>query len=255
MNNQIEILDKLKENIFFGFTCSIVASYFVSFGYYSYFRFDITSYLTFEDLTMIFSKWIWLPTFIVTIALLAIFLYFEKNNEHSWWDKTILKTKYKRRLLLLIPLLISFVIVLMRYQYVREIMKVVGGISVLLIVILATFSILYSTLNNKKKLSEIPTKGWLNLFFLIYVFIFCIPYTLGALTASKITQDYIIVHFNEKNEVLSTYESKSDLVYIGKTSSYFFIFNTKSKTTTSYNMDLVKSFEFIPNDNDTFYRK
>lgn len=84
------MIARLKENAFLCFTLSLLASYFGCIGYYSYFRIDITSFLSIEDLTMIFAKWIWLTVFFVVTVIYIVYSFFKRMEyERSWWDQTI----------------------------------------------------------------------------------------------------------------------------------------------------------------------
>ena len=117
------------------------------------------------------------------------------------------------------------------------------GIGLAILIIVAILAVIISFLKDKREISEIAFKEWFYLIASLYIFIFIIPFFGGIVTARNLKADKIYVRFDDDNILNST--DSTTLTYIGKTSDYFFITNSKTKTTTAYSMDKVKSFEVI----------
>jgi hypothetical protein len=240
------MIERLKENAFLCFTLSLVASYFASFGYYSFFQIDITSFLLIEDLTMIFAKWIWLSGFLVFMTIGTLQYFFQNmENENSWWDKTIGRSLIKRRALIVLPLVLVIIVSAFVYKIVSDTLAAITGIGIVILIIVVLLAAIYSSFKDKKELAEIAFKDWFYLISAIYLFIFIIPFFGGAISANNLNANKVYVKFDE-DHFLNTADSLT-LNYIGKTSDYFFINNSKTKATTAYSMDKVESFEFIIN--------
>jgi len=236
------MLDRLKENILLCFSLSLVASYFGCLGYFYFFSIDISSFLSIQDLTMIFARWIWLSLALVAFTVIMLYKISDRlKNENTWWDQTIGKSNLKRRVLVILPIVIAIVILAFVYKIISTIITGIFGFSMLLIFILALVETLYSKFKDKQSPLEVSRSGWFFFITTFYFFIFVIPSTAGAIFAQNLNPDKIHVIF-DSGERLTTNDS-SQIRYIGKTMDYFFINDITTKRTTVYRMDKVKSFE------------
>lgn len=239
-----KMLQNIQANAFLGFTFSLVASYFGCLGYYSFFRIDITSFLSIEDLTMIYAKWIWLSAFIAAAAIFMLY-FFIKNmeKEESWWDKTIGKTSLKRRALVVLPIILAVIVLALIYKKVADVLAKAMGAGFVLVIVVILISLFYSKSKKKSKLSDIAFNDWFIFLGGSYFIIFIIPFLGGAIAAKSVSPDKIFVKFDD-DKILNSADS-INLIYIGKTTNYFFINNTSTNSTTAYRMDKVKSLEII----------
>ena len=240
-----KILSNIKEYFFLGFTLSLVASYFACFGYYKFFGLDITSYLSIEDLTMIFAKWIWLSGLFVLIITHSIYAYFKKiENSNGWWDRTIGRTLLKRRAIPIFLAVIGIIALAILSKPIRDVLVAIFGFGYFLFFIVAFASILISSLIGIKSLNKISFKEVVNLILVTSFFVFIVPVVSGAIAAGKLSHDKISVVFDD-NTTIATSET-TEIVFIGKTTNYFFLQNTKTKATLAYRLDKVKSIEVMP---------
>jgi hypothetical protein len=245
------MIKALKEYIAICFTLSLVASYFACFGYYTYFNLDITSYLEISDLILIYAKFIGLSFTLILFAFSPLYFFFNPEEE-SWMDKTIGKSNYKWRafVMLLIMLIIFGTVTTLWVLNSKEALHAISNtmaIGGFILIIIGIIYAIYQGISEKKDLKEINFREWLGIYFILMVVIYLIPLLGSFAAAKKIQQDKIIVKF-EGGELLKQCDSVN-LLYIGKTSKFFFIYNKKTKTTISYSMDKVKSFELIPHSN------
>jgi len=236
------MINRIKENALLCFTLSLVVSYFACIGYYSFFKIDIASFLSIEDLTMIFAKYIWFSVALVLITVFGLYnLFSQIGTKHNWWDKTIGTTIIKRRALVVIPLVISVIVSAFIFKMVSYILSVIMGLGFGVIIVVVLITVVISSFKDKKQLSEITFKDWFKLFAATYFFILVIPLLCGSIAASGLSADKLKVAFDD-GHYINTADS-ANLIYIGKTTDYFFINNKKNKATTAYRMDKVKSFE------------
>jgi len=205
-----------------------------------YFNIDITSFLTIEDLTIIFTKWIWLSTLLIILLVYIINSYFEKiSHENSFWDKTIGQTIYKRRVLVVLPVIILVILSACIYKEVAKYLALITASGFVILILISIIALVFSSFKDKHKLTEITLKDWVNLILAAYIFIFFIPLVSGTIVASKISSSNIQVKFDNGTSLNST--DSVNQIFIGKTTKYFFICDTLKKTTTAYNMEKVNS--------------
>src|ERR1035437_652869 len=236
------MIKTLKENVFLLFTLSLIATYFGCVAYYSVFNIDVTSFISIEDITLIFAHKIWLILFSVIILSYLIYDSFKnKTNEVSYWDKTIKKSNIKRRVFVIIPLLIVLVFSIIKFKIVEIIFGIILFSIIIIIILISVLYILYDSFKNKTNINEIKRKDIFKLIAIIYIYILIIPSWVGWAIADNLKPDKVIVIF-EDDKILNI-EDSTNLFYIGKTSNYFFINNSVTKTTTAYNMEKVKSIE------------
>jgi hypothetical protein len=203
---------------------------------------------------MIFARWIWLSGFFVSLIIYFISSFLKKmENSDNWWTKTIGRTVIKRRAILFFIFVIACSVLAIVVKPVIEVLAVVFGFIFLLLFAIVFISATMSSLVGKKHLKEISLKEGTNLIVLISFFVFIVPTISGAIAAGNLSPDRINVVFYD-NKTISISDS-TQLIFIGKTSNYFFIQNTLTKATTSYRMDKVKSIEVIPSKIDgVFFR-
>lgn len=239
-----EIFKTLKEYTFLGFTLSLVASYFGCSGYFSYFNVDISSYLTIQDLTMIFTKYIWLSGMFVLLTMYFFYwLIYKVKLENSWLDKTIGKTRIKRAAILVFlfwALIITLSIVSAKLLGVFS--AFIGYLYFIMITV-AFITWGFSAVKNKNKLSEFSFKEAITLIMILVLFVVTVPFIFGLIFADNSSKDYIKVTF-ENGESINTTNS-DDQIYIGKTSNYFFIYSNITESTSVYPLNSFKKLEVL----------
>lgn len=238
------IASHIKENVLVYFSISIVVSYFACYGYYLNFNIDISTFLSIEDLTIIYAKWIWLSIISTFICFSFMYLLFKSiGNKDTWWDKTIGKTMYKRRILYVIPMLVIIVFLAIKYKEVSKVLSYIAGLSVVLVLLFGGLTMLYSSLTSKKDFTNSSVGDWLNLTVAAYMFVFFLPIFGGIIAAQNNKADSVQVIF-EDGKILNSKDS-TNYLYIGKTTNYFFISDTLTDKTTAFSMDKVKSITVI----------
>jgi hypothetical protein len=237
------MLNKFKELIVVTFFLSLVASYSGCLGYYSVFHLDITSYISVEDLILIYAKWIWLTGFFLFALITPVYSFFISNkSKENWWDKTIGKTKIKKRIYYLAPVIVTVIVLSIIYGIIANIVSIITMIGLAFIVIGALISLVYSYFQKAKELSQITLSEWNRIIAIATLFVYIIP-LFAAIPISRMKPDNLIVKLDE-NLTINTVNNVT-LKYIGKTSKFFFIYNTATKTTTAYSMERAKSFELV----------
>jgi len=209
-----------------------------------YFHIDITSFLSIEDLTIIFTRWIWTLTLIIIILIYLIYSILEKvGSNNSYWDKTIGKTMFKRRTLFVLPIIILVILSAFIYKEVATYIVLTTSFGAVILLLVSLVFLVFSSFKDKKELTELEYKDWINLIVAAYIFIVFIPFVSGAIVANKMTNSNIQVKF-ENGTSLNTTDSINQ-VFIGKTTKYFFTYDTLRKTTTAYNMEKVSSLTIM----------
>lgn len=244
--------NKIKEILLFSFTISLVAAYFMCFGYYANYNIDISAFLSLEDLTMIYTKWIWIVFFLalLTVSFINGFYHsYIKNlgEKNTWWDKPIGKTIIKRRALIMTPISILFVIIFFGAPYFfKEYENVVNSFytAIMLLGMGSLFFMVTALTLRKKndvrklKLREIVFITMSTIFLIVFI-----PMILGSAYSKLSEKDNIVITF-EDNKIINTKEN-GNLVFIGKTSKYVFIQNSKINSISIYNIDKIKILEFL----------
>jgi len=240
------MINKLKEIVIWSFTLSLITSYFACFGYYSFFHIDITTFLSVEDLTTIFVKWIWISVVPMLLIVFVGYTIFKRiGTEGSWWDGRLGKTIFRKRIVLDILILLVLVFGSLLYKPFRDILVTAFGIGLSLIVIpIAILAFVLSNIMKKKQVKDISIIHWVSVLTSSYILIFLAPLLIGSIAATKMTPDNVKVQF-ENDSILNTADS-SNIVYIGKTTDYFFLYDKNTMHTTAYSMDKVKKYEVIP---------
>ncbi len=239
------MINKLKDRIYAAFAISLVASYFGCFAYYLYFGIDISSYLSAEDLIMIFAKWIWLTGLFSIILLHGLSSFFKRiPNHNNWWDKTIKQTSIKRRIFIILPILITLIILFIFYKNARVITEVIALIGFSLIIIWVSFQIVTDLFLKITELNKLKINKYLIFVIISTLFlIFGVPVIGGTLLAINLPKDKIIVTFDD-DKLLSSGDSLN-LIYVGKTHNNLFLYDKKSNSTIVYYLEKVKSLEII----------
>lgn len=241
-----KIIDQIKENALACFSISIVISYFSCYGYYLNFNLDISTFLSIEDLTVIYSKWIWLSVFSTFLCFSFLYLLFKNvdiGSKETYWDETIGKTKYKKRIYYLVPTLILIILLAVLFKEVRQVLSQVAGLSVALFFLCALIIMTYSSLTSIKNFSNSSIGDLLNLIIALYMFIFFLPMIVGLIIADNTKHDKIQVVFDD-GKILNSKDS-TNCIYVGKTTNYFFICDTAKEISTAYSMGKVKSMTII----------
>jgi hypothetical protein len=239
-------MKKIIEYLFFLFTISTGAGYFASYGYYSQYNFSITPFLSTEDLTIIFTRWIWIGFSTGFIAYIMISdINFDKE---SWWNKAYTKHRIIRRAFVLIPIIILLFVLAFLY-------KSVMGLLMLFIVICFLMLFAYLAVIFLKSIYCIEAVNYsleqlTKLFLSVILFIVIIPFSFGIFNAHFIIKENIDFVLDNQTQI-NTITSKN-LEYIGQTSKYLFIYDTKIESTTIYNIEKIQSIKFSEPDPEVF---
>ncbi|MEJ8818770.1 hypothetical protein [Lacibacter sp. H407] len=238
-------LNQIKENVFSIFTFSLVASYFACQGYYLSFNLDISSFLSVEDLIMIFAKWIWLSGVVSIILVLFVRRVLNKIDEftfsNSWLNKTIGNTIYKRTIFILIPLLIVVAILLCRYETFRDIFIALFGLGFFIFFLVVIVFAIISIFREKTDVKTLGLNDWASIIAFVYFFVIIIPLSGGIYAASHTPNEDVVLKAD--NQIINTKDS-AHVIYIGKTHDYIFIHNKKLKKTKAYNLSSITFLEF-----------
>lgn len=219
MPSKIKI-EKIKEYLPLGITCSLIISYFSVFGYYNSYGIDITSFISIEDLLTIYLKTILLTFAYAAFMLLVLYSFYKKIvvwfrtslNKLDWLDKTIGKSIFLKRSVP-IAIILATIISLIFYFNLKSILGLVFTYAMVLGLIVAGLFFLYDKLVNSDKIHEIA----ISVSFLA-LFSCAIPFGIGHwLTRFSLQPNIELTLDNEK-----TLTSNEDLIYIGKTHDYYF---------------------------------
>ncbi|CAD0221312.1 hypothetical protein [Chryseobacterium sp. JV274] len=257
MNKGLEIFDKLRENLIFIFSLSLISSYCASLGYYSVYNIDITSFLNISDITMIFAKWTWFTIFLIMMTFLILFDFFDEESDHKWLSKTIGKTNLKWRGLIIF---IFIIIVLLSTFFIDHTMK--KEIKLILfygLIIFLIFIFIYIPSHSIKNrtISQLRFKDYAGAGFVFAFFVYALPLMIGYHMANyrKNTK--------EKNNIKITFENKAILdttkdtnkYFIGKTSDYIFFYDINKQASIIYKTDKIEIIEYYStkSKNDNWY--
>lgn len=235
----------MKEKILLVFTISLIASYFACSGYFLYYNIDISSYLTIEDLVMIFAKWIWLTSifsiFLIYLAYTGIKRMGDIGEGDGWWDQTIGRSIYKRRVFVVLPLILAVVVYLFFSSVARDVFSALFGLGFIVIILISLVLTIVGIFKQTKNLEKIQFKDWVLVGLAVMIFIYVIPAVGGMVAAANLPKENITIEFGDKKNI-NTRDSV-DLVYIGKTHENIFIFNSKTKRSTVYHLSVILSIE------------
>lgn len=239
------MFDKMKERIFLVFTISLVASYFACTGYYLYFNTDISSFLTIEDIVMIFAKWIWLTSifsvFLIYLAYKGIKKMGDIGEGDGWWDQTIGRSIFKRRVIVVLPLVLAVLVYLFFSNVARDVLSALFGVGFIVIILISFVLTVVGIFKQKKNLEKIQLKDWVLIGLAVIIFIYVVPAVGGMVAAANLPKENITIEFADK-KIINTRDS-INLVYIGKTHDNIFIFNSKTKKSTVYQLGEILSIE------------
>ena len=120
----------------------------------------------------------------------------------------------------------------------QDILVTAFGIGLSLIVIpIAILAFVLSNIMKKKQVKDISIIHWVSVLTSSYILIFLAPLLIGSIAATKMTPDNVKVQF-ENDSILNTADS-SNIVYIGKTTDYFFLYDKNTMHTTAYSLSLI----------------
>jgi hypothetical protein len=233
------MIEKLKELFFVIIPLSLVATYIGCMSFYLNYNLDITTYIRFEDLTLVYSKF----TIIVILYTYMVFYVvkhiFSDEREENWWDKTIGKTLLKRRA---IPLFIATIagIVLML------IFDIVFSLTALLIILLIAIYLIFYVL----KTLVAPTstdlifrpKSILAIVCALAYSLLFIPAIVGGIYYKHYKPEKAIIYFESKEVVNTVVDQK--LILVGKNLNFIFIYNNSDNTTSVYPVDKVEKIVY-----------
>lgn len=188
----------LLEYIFICFTISIVAGYFASVGYYSQYNFSITSFLSIEDLTIVFARWIWIG-FLFAFMIYMIIEDIDLNKK-SWWTKSYKKfglTNFGIIIIISIIFLITFSFL---YKKIREFSFLLFLSSILFFVAFGMLQSMKEIIISNKEIANYSFNDWIKIVFFTFLFIIIFPFGVGIFNATFILKENIefIIDDNKK---------------------------------------------------------
>ncbi|OXB01918.1 hypothetical protein [Flavobacterium pectinovorum] len=235
------LINNLKHFVFIAVPLSLAMTYTGVFFFYINFNVDISTYLGFEDLTIIYSKY----TIISLLYLFFIFIVlrklFEEKEQEGFWDKTIMSTTFKRKIIPTI-IIILFIIFIMVFNETLRILFSIVLISILLV------SVIGFSANNLFNPNDYPLEkhkreeDLLGFISALLFFILIIPVAVGFNCKNFITRESVIVHL-ENDKIIDAQED-SNLQFIGKTSSFVFILDSINKKTMVFPIDKIIEIEY-----------
>jgi len=229
-------IDTIRNLSFLAIPFSIVVTYIGVFSFYLHFGLDITPYLSFEDLTIIYFRYT-CASFIY-LGFLFIFIYQSLNsNEESYWEKTIGKTIFRRRVIPSLLFLIILIILMVTYETARTIISITF-VSFFVVGLIYGALIDYNLNNDNEKkykneiIAAIP-------FFLIMILI--IPFSIGGFLKENFVAESVIIYLD--NNTIDAQE-KSNVIFIGSNSKYLFLKNKTEKTVEVIPIDKLNSIKY-----------
>lgn len=236
-------IENIKKYIPLIVTLTLIASYFSCIGYYAYYGINISTYLSLEDLTLIYLKWIWLSVLYVILVFITLYEFTRFFNPgKSWFDKKIGNTRLKRWIIVIIPVLIalSYLLYIFNEYLTLAIEIVFYGIGILLMFLLV-IGIIIKIKNDKNN----TLKDWFNIVFGTFFISCAFPFFTGLIFARYYTpENELTINFND---LTSLKINNNDHQLIGRTSSFIFIKNVKGNTITTYRVDNINNIELEHN--------
>ncbi|RED22457.1 hypothetical protein BD847_3086 [Flavobacterium cutihirudinis] len=233
------LINNLKHLIFLAVPLSIAITYMGVFSFYLNFDIDISTYLGFEDLTIIYSKY----TIASLIYLLILYFGIKKmfqEKDNSYWDKTIFKTSLKRRI---IPMTIVIGIIFY-IMYSNETLRVFIAIIIVSILMLSfiEFSI-YNLFFDSKKYNKVENEqNLIGIMISLSFVVLLIPLSVGFHCKKIIQRESVILHI-DNNKTIDA-QKTSNLRFIGKTSSFVFILDSINDKTIVFPIDKINEIEY-----------
>lgn len=241
MENSIKIeslVNNLRNIVFIAVPLSIATTYVGVIAFYFNYKIDISTYLGFEDLTIIYSKYTILSLFYLLTIYIAIKKVFREKEEISYWEKTIFKTDIKR---IIIPIILVVGLIIY-FMIINEILR--GFLYIILFSLFLLSFIEFSANNSFKSLNNSSdNKENLSvriLFLLIGILI--IPFSVGYQSKRITERESVIIHL-ENNKIIDA-QTISNLKFIGKTSSFVFIQDSINMKTMVFPIDKIMEIEY-----------
>jgi hypothetical protein len=234
-------ISNLKNFVFIAVPLSIAMTYIGVISFYFNYNIDISTYLGFEDLTIIYSKY----TIASLIYLLAIYItikkIFKEKEQIGYWDKTIFKTNIKRKI---IPFIIAIGLIIY-FMIINETLRVFFSIILisLLFINFIEFSAnnLFFTFNTPSNKNE-KNKNLIGMISFLFIAILMIPFSVGFHSRKIIERESVIIHL-DNNKIIDA-QTISNLKFIGKTSSFVFIQDSINMKTMVFPMDKIMEIEY-----------
>ena len=203
-------------------------SYFYSLGYFAYFGIDISSYITFEDLIFIYAKIIY---FVVgfLIVLVGILIHKWNSTQESHLDRTIGKSNFKIRAVVILIFAIVIVIVGYLSPKAYEFLANTFGIVCAILLAFFLFYIFFLPVHDNREISTWSILDYSGLFWGILFFFIFLPFLFGSGIASNSEKKSTLkIVFNDST-VIDINESNANSI-IGRTHDYIFILDRKDLT-------------------------
>lgn len=230
------MVEKIKEFLFIIIPISIVATYFGCLGFYLNYNIDISTYINTDDLFIVYSKYTALVIIYSYIIFYSIKRFLENENEDFWWNKTIFKTNFRRKIIIIVLPFIIFFISIFTLEFIASLIS----ISLLTLFLMYVFIVGIKSFNSKiksKNNENLSDTYVFNIITLLSITSILIPIGIGSFYKKYYEPEKVIIHF--ESEIIDTYNNPK-LIMIGKNSKYFFIYNNENNTSIIYPVDKIK---------------
>lgn len=238
MNFQ-KLIENLKQIVFIAVPISLAMTYVGVFSFYINYNIDITTYLGFEDLTIIYSKY----TIISFLYILIIYLFLRKlfrgNGKENYWDKTIYSTSFKRRIIPMSFILIAMIVIIYFLEEYRIYLFIIFLALFILSLLELSFYNLFFIFSNSSYEKE---ENFISIIALLIFGFSLIPFLIGYHSKEFKNKESIILYM-ENNKTIDV-QKGSNLEFIGKTSSYIFILDNINNKTIVLPIDKIIQIEY-----------
>lgn len=231
-------ISNLKNFVFIAVPLSIAMTYIGVISFYFNYNIDISTYLGFEDLTIIYSKYTIASLLYLFVIYITIKKIFKEKEQIGYWDKTIFKTNFKRKI---IPFIIAIGLIIY-FMIINETLRVF--FSIILISLLFISFIEFSANNIFFTFNTVSDKNenLIGVIFFLFFAILIIPFSVGFHSRKIIERESVIIHL-DNNKIIDA-QTISNLKFIGKTSSFVFIQDSINMKTMVFPIDKIVEIEY-----------
>lgn len=221
INDKVELL---KSFAYIGIPFSIVVTYLGVFSFYINFGFDVTPFLSFEDITIIYLRYT-ISSFAFLLVIYIPIVQFINNPEVGFWSKTIGKTKYRRRIL---PFTLAFFITLILCVFFETARNIFAILFFSLILFGFVHTILFtpedepSDIEFKSIKQNFDARSKYNIpaMTALLFFVMLISIAVGSFFQKQYVAEKVVIHCG--NEILNSRDNPN-LMYLGKNSKFIFM--------------------------------
>ena len=252
INDKVELL---KSFAYIGIPFSIVVTYLGVFSFYIHFGFDVTPFLSFEDITIIYLRYT-ISSFTFLLVIYIPIAQFINNPEVGFWSKTIGKTKYKRRIF---PFTLAFFIILILCIFFETARNIFAILFFSLILFGFVHTILFTakdepieTAKNErieiefksiKKNFDARSKYNIPAMISLTFFVMLIAIAVGSFFQKQYVGEKVVIHCG--NEILNSRDNPN-LMYLGKNSKFIFLRTNSDSLITIIPLEKVDRLDFFP---------